>query len=380
MSRRSGWDAARQAATELGRSRLPRDTPTGLQRALGAVLAAEVRAIAHVPAADVSAMDGWAVSGQGPWRLVPAQVQQLAGAEAAPVSTGMPVPRGAGAVVRLEHGQVDAGRLWAPEPVAGADVRAKGEEVRAGEVVLARGTVLTHARLGLAAAVGADSVRTVVAPRAVLLVTGDELVESGPPRPGRVRDSLSHVLPGMVGWLGADLDRVARCGDDAATLRDVFAGPYRSTVELVVTTGGTASGAADHVRRSLRDVGATLVADGIAARPGGPTLLAVVPDGPVVLALPGNPLAAVAGLMTLGTALLGGWLGVTDERLTEVRAPGVQPHPGATRLLPARLDLAAGTAAPTGHHGPGMLRGLAGATGLLVVDPSGLTRWLPLPT
>lgn len=374
-------DQARRLARELGGARVPPQVPVALERALGRVLTVDVHAASHLPVEDSSAVDGWAVAGAGPWQLVPPAQGVVRPGQACPVSTGAPMPRGAEASVRLEAGVVDMGRLHAPDPPAGRDVRLRGEELRAGQVVLRRGTVLSPVRLGLVAASGADTVHVVVEPRAVLLVTGDELTASGAPRAGRARDSLSHVLPPLLHDLGADVVRSAQAGDDAEILRDVFAGPYRSTVDLVVTTGGTGRGPSDQVRRVLREVGARTVVDGLDVRPGATVVLAVVPDGPVVLALPGNPLAAVAALLCLLSPLLDGWLGRPDVPLV-----GVVPPPGGggaptsgTRLLPARLLPGRADAVPTGHHGAGMLRGLADADGFVVLGADGRSRWLPLP-
>ncbi len=431
--KRPDLDEARRVARELGAARVPRHVPVALERALGRVLAVEVRAASHLPVVDSSAMDGWAVSGPGPWQLVGAvrnrraddggthdragalaerradlwtgprrraddgegplvrrdtalgvgrsgAVERLGPGRACAVATGDTLPRGADAVVRQEDALVDQGRLHAPDPPAGRDVRARGEELGAGEVVLGRGSVLTPARLGLVAAAGGDTVHVVVEPRCVLLVTGDELSGSGAARPGRVRDSLSHVLPPVLHDLGVDVERSARTGDDLDTLRDVFAGPYRSTVDIVVTTGGTARGPADHVREALRDVGARTVVDGTDVRPGGPAVLAVVPDGPVVVGLPGNPLASVAAAMTLLAPLVHGWLGRPDDGLPDVDRPtGAQVPGSGTRLLPARL--APGQAVPetTGHDGAGMLRGLAQAQGFVALGADGRCRWLALP-
>ncbi|MGJ7442557.1 molybdopterin molybdotransferase MoeA [Aquipuribacter sp. MA13-6] len=433
---RPDLDEARRLARELGGARVPRHVPVALERALGRVLAVDVRAASHVPAADSSAVDGWAVSGPGPWQLVGAvqnrraedgaapdrradvgalssrrgdsgavphrragdgagsdcrvdaglgvgrsgAVERLGPGQACAVATGDALPRGADAALRREDGLVDQGRLHAPDPAAGRHVRTRGEELRAGEMVLGRGAVLTPARLGLVAAAGADTVHVVVEPRGVLLVLGDELSDSGTARPGRTRDSLSHVLPPVLHDLGVDLGRTARTGDDPQTLRDVFAGPYRSTVDLVVTTGGTGRGPADHVREALRDVGARTVVDGTVVRPGASAVLAVVPDGPVVLGLPGDPLASVAAVTTLLVPLLHGWLGRPDEPLPEVVRPeGADVPDVGTRLLPARLVPGRGRPVPTGHDGAPMLRGLADAQGFVVLGVDGRCRWLTLP-
>lgn len=359
---------------------MPPQVPVALERALGRVLAVDVHAASHVPAVDSSAVDGWAVAGPGPWRLVAPVAAVVRSGQACAVATGAPLPRGGEAMVRLEDALVEQGRVHAPQPAPRRDVRLRGEELRAGQVVLARGSVLTPARVGLAATSGADTVHVVVEPRAVLLVTGDELTGSGAARAGRARDSLSHVLPPLLHDLGADVVRTARAGDDAETLRDVFAGPYRSIVDLVVTTGGTGHGPSDLVRQALRDVGARTVVDGLDVRPGAPAVLAVVPDGPVVLALPGNPLAAVAAMACLLGPLLDGWLGRPDDPLVGVVPPaGVVAAASGTSLVPARLLPGRADAVPTGHDGAGMLRGLADAHGFVALGADGRSRWLPLP-
>jgi molybdopterin molybdotransferase len=378
VSTAPGFDEARRLARDLGRARVPRSVPVALERAGGRVLAVEVRAGTDLPVAAVSAMDGWAVRGDGPWQVV--ESQRLQPGQAARVGTGAALPAGAVAVVRDERARTEGATVSAPSPEPGTDVRPRGEEWRAGEVVADRGAVLTPLRLGVVAAAGADAVHVVVPPRTVLLVTGDELVASGLPRPGRTRDSLSHVLPPMLRACGVDLERAATAGDDVETLRDVFAGPYRSTVDLVVTSGGTARGAADHVRRALADVGARTVVAGTAVRPGAPAILATVPDGPVVAALPGNPLAAVAALVTLVQPLLASWLGRPDLEPAPVRwtGPGGALPRHGSRLVPARLQ-PGGDAVRAGHDGPGMLRGLAAADGFVVCDADGRTRWVGLP-
>jgi molybdopterin molybdotransferase len=360
--------------------------PVGLERAHGRVLAVDARAAAAVPPVDVSAVDGWAVAGEGPWRVLGAADlvgDRLGLGSATVVATGAPVPRGAQAVVRTEHGRVEDGLLRAPSPRPGADVRPRGEEMSAGEVVLARGTVLRPVALGLVAAAGLDSVHVVVAPRAALLVTGEELVVTGPSRPGRTRDSLSHVLPDLLVALGADLGpdlaRTSTLGDDPAALADVLAGPYRATLDVVVVSGGTARGRGDHLRRVLGEVRARVVVDGVDVRPGAPALVATVPDGPVVVGLPGNPAAAVAATLLLVRPLLEGWLGVPGSEPEPVRLAGEVPAGPWPRLLPARLDVATGTVHPLAHAGAAMLRGLAAADGMVLVERGGAARWVPLP-
>jgi molybdopterin molybdotransferase len=380
------WDAAREAAAALGRSRLPRTITVGIARAGGAVLAVEVRALAALPSDDVSAMDGWAVAGEGPWTVVGdasggSRRSRLAAGHAVGVVTGAPVPPGTAAVVRSEDGEVLAGTLRAPATEAGRHVRRAGEEVRAGEELLPVGTRLGPAQLGMVAGAGVDSVTVVVPPRVRLVVTGSELLHHGVPTRGRVRDSLGPALPGWLSAMGAEVSGGEVVPDDPDLLLDAVAGPHAREVDVVVVTGGTAAGPSDHLRPVLRRARAKLLVDGVDVRPGSPSLLATVPGGPVVVGLPGNPLAAVAGLVTLAAPLLAAWTGERVGEPVPVAVLGLPPagHPAATRLVPARYDVGAGAARVTERVGPAMLRGLADADGWVVVAPDGSTRWLALP-
>ncbi|MYS59988.1 molybdopterin molybdotransferase MoeA [Streptantibioticus cattleyicolor] len=355
----------------------------GLGEAVGRVLARELTARTDLPAFDTSAMDGWAVAGAGPWR-VRGQVlagQRAAGAlgegEAVRIATGAAVPEGATAVVRREDGRVepdaDGGTLHAGRPPRpGQDIRPRGQECRAGDLLMAAGRMVTPAIAGLAAAAGYDEVAVVPRPEADVLVLGDELLRSGPPRDGRVRDALGPLLPPWLAALGAGVRQVRTVGDDAEALRRAVTG---STADVVVTTGGTAAGPVDFVHPVLRRIGARLLVDGVAVRPGHPMLLALLPDGRPLVGLPGNPLAAVAGVVTLLVPVLRALAGRPAHPHPEHTARLAEEVPGHrtdTRLVPvASVPEHAGTARPLGFHGPAMLRGLAAADGMAVIPPGG---------
>jgi molybdopterin molybdotransferase len=215
-------------------------------------------------------------------------------------------------------------------------------------------------------------VSVAIAPRVATVFTGDEVVVSGVPDPGRVRDSFGATIPAILGLLGAAPTGSVRIGDDrSATISAI----RDADADLVVTTGGTAGSHADHVRRALEELGADYLVPGLASRPGGPTLLARLPDGKLVLGLAGNPLAAMLGLLSLGDVLVAGFTGRTVPALLTLPVPdSVKRHPEATRLVPVRagLDEVAWT-------GSAMMRGLAAATGVLVVPPVGDGQLLELP-
>ncbi|WP_354644992.1 molybdopterin molybdotransferase MoeA [Kitasatospora camelliae] len=364
------WPLARRAARLAGRTPLPA-AELDLADALGHTLAAPLTALTDLPAFDTSAMDGWAVAGPGPWRtagriLAGATGEPLADGAAVEIATGAQLPPGATGVLRREHGRLDRGLLHGTV-TPGQDVRPRGQECHRDDELLAAGTAVTPAVLGLAAACGHDRLPVRRRPTVDLLVLGDELLDSGPPRPGLVRDALGPLLPPWLAAAGAEVIGRRHVRDDFGLLRDAV---RHSPADLVITTGGTAAGPVDFLHDALEATGAHLLVDGVAVRPGHPMLLAELPGGRHLVGLPGNPLAAVAGTVTLALPLLHALSGrPADPYRTEPVAVAVPGHPRDTRLVPvARTD--EGVVALR-FDGPAMLRGLALAEALAVVPPGG---------
>ncbi|MEV0554235.1 molybdopterin molybdotransferase MoeA [Streptomyces sp. NPDC050597] len=373
--RATPWPEARALA---GRAPRRPDTPVSvsLDAALGLVLAAPLTALTDLPSFDTSAMDGWAVAGPGPWDVRAdgvlaghAEPERLTDGEAVRIATGARIPQDVTAVIRSEHGRTDEKeRLHATrEVVPGQDIRPRGQECRSGDPLLQRGTVVTPAVLGLAAAAGYDTVSALPRPRAEVLVLGDELLTEGLPHDGLIRDALGPMLPSWLRALGADVIAVRRLGDDAEALRKAL---KNSDADLVVTTGGTAAGPVDHVHPTLRRIGAELLVDGVKVRPGHPMLLARTKENQHLVGLPGNPLAAVSGLLTLAEPLLRALAGrAAPETYTLPLKETVHGHPYDTRLIP--VVLREDRAVPLHYNGPAMLRGIAVADALAVVPPGG---------
>jgi molybdopterin molybdotransferase len=396
------WPQARHRARRAAGGPLPA-VLLPLADALGGILAEPLASRTDLPAFDTSAMDGWAVSGPGPWQL---EGQLLAGQQTAAaladgtavrIATGAQLPPGATAVLRREDGSVrpdrTGGQLLHDRGATpldhGRDIRPRGQECRSGEPLLPPGTPVTPAVLGLAAAAGCDELPVHRPPTVELLVLGDELLDAGPPRDGRIRDALGPMLPSWLRGYGARITAVRRVGDDLGLLRDAL---LDSPADVVVTTGGTAAGPVDFLHRALTDIGGKLLVNGVRVRPGHPMVLASLPPARTprtsapqtsapqtpqaparrhLIGLPGNPLAAVAGAATLAEPLLRALAGgrPADPYLLEaaVALPG---HPEDTRLVPVVLPPRG--AVPLAFDGPAMLRGLAVAEGLAVVPPGGL--------
>ncbi|MEV0623360.1 molybdopterin molybdotransferase MoeA [Nonomuraea sp. NPDC050404] len=365
------WGSARALAA--GAASVLKPAPVPLADALGCRLAGSLTALVPVPGVDVSAMDGYAVAGPGPWRVI-AQVLaggvplrgRLAAGEAVEIATGAPVPAGTEAVLPWEHASapLGMGAAWVDGTIEpGRHVRRRGEDIAEGAVVLGAGAVVTPVALGLAAALGHDTLEVRPRPQVSVLVTGDEVVDRGLPAPGRVRDAIGPFLPGLVEWAGGRVTDTLRLPDGPAALHAALGGAQ----DVVVVCGASSQGPADHLRAVLDEVGAEVLIDGVAVRPGHPQLLARLPDGRLLVGLPGNPFAALAAALTLLAPILRAFTGTPAATETGTLAEPVRTHPRDTRLVPVRRS--AGRVIPVGHDRPGSLWGAALAEALAVVPP-----------
>jgi molybdopterin molybdotransferase len=392
------WDKARTLAYEAGRAAAGPARRVPLADADGRTLAEPLVTRTDLPAFPTSSIDGWAVRGAGPWRQVG---RVLAGQTAAPltadgscveIATGAMVPAGTDAVIRVENSTVDTDGLVSGEPRPGPEWRRTGEEATAGEELLPTGTPVDPAVLGLAASCGWDDLPVRALPAAALLVFGDELLTTGPPAAGRVRDALGPLVPAWLRRYGATVDPAAVIGPVQDTL-EAHVDAIRSALavaDVVCTTGGTMHGPVDHLHPALAQLGAEYVVNTVAVRPGFPMLLARLtgPDGRTkfLAGLPGNPQSAVIALVSLVAPLLAGLHGRDPIVLPSVElAEPVHGRGGFTHLALAALDHDGRTARPVPHVGSAMLRGLSRSHGFVVVRPDtagavgDVLPFLPLP-
>ncbi|MCS5638156.1 MAG: molybdopterin biosynthesis protein [Myxococcota bacterium] len=281
-----------------------------LADALGRILAEDARAGVDVPGFDRSNMDGFAVraadtfgaSEEEPVRLrlyaetIPTGVvpkQAVEAGHAMQIATGGMLPRGADAVVPVEHTDVQGEEVLVRQPrTPGGAVSYAGTDMGQGETVLFAGTRLTSRETGVLAAVGYAEVEVICRPRVAILSTGDEIVQPGEAmRPGLVYDSNGRILADAIRELGGEPLFMGAIPDDIELLRAQVAEALEAA-DLVLLSGGTSKGEGDLNARVVEELDPGIIVHGVALKPGKPICLAAVGSKPVVI-LPGFPTSAI---------------------------------------------------------------------------------------
>jgi molybdopterin molybdotransferase len=357
----------------------------GLLDAHGCVLAEDVHAPGPLPGFDNSAMDGYAVR-SADVQHVPCVLPVVGDVAAGPASslsvqpglsvrimTGAMLPPGADAVVPVEHtdggiAQVRIDRA----PVPGQHVRRAGEDVQPGELVLAAGSHLGAAQVGLAAAVGRARLLVRPRPRVVVVSTGDELVEPGAPlRPGQIHDSNSVSLTAACTEAGAIAYRVGIIPDDGPRLLDALEDQL-VRADLLLTSGGVSVGAYDVVKEVLLRLG-TVGFHRVAMQPGMPQGFGVIgPDRTPVFGLPGNPVSALVSFEAFVRPALRRMIGapvVTRPVISALASTDLTSPRGKRSFLRVRLEVQDGAYVVTPVSGAGshLVAGLSRANAFAVV-------------
>lgn len=357
---------------------------TPLLQALDLVLAEDVRAPLDVPMHANSAMDGYALraaDAAGDGAELPVVGDVAAGhpwqgpvgpGQALRIMTGAPLPAGADTVVRFEDTvALDDGRrvriIRAPK--LGANVRLAGEDVRAGDIALARGTLLRPQELGLLAALGCTAVRVHRRPVVAVLSTGDELAAPGAPlKPGQVYDSNTHTLAAQVLRAGGQPWMLAPAPDRERMISARLAAA--SSADLIVTSGGVSVGDYDLVKNVLASAG-RIDFWWVNMKPGKPLAFGRVGRVPL-LALPGNPVAAMLSFHLFGRPAIYKARGLTTWEAPSVSAVLAEPvtrKDGRRHYLRVRLEPEGDhlLARLTGDQGSGILSSLTACQGVAVI-------------
>lgn len=375
------WDQAREFASNFAKPIDVEEIQIG--KALDRVIAFDAKALVELPTYETSAMDGYAVAGVGPWKIIgeikagAPYKKVLNPGEAVGIATGAVVPEGAFGILRWEQAQVDGEQLTG-ETSLRKDFRAAGEEAKLNETLISAGTKLNPGAIGLLAASGYDTLKVFQRPKVVLLLLGDEIQTSGLPKDGLVRDSLGPQLPGWLTRLGCEVVEINYV-EDQLDLTVAAIDRASNVADILVTTGGTADGPRDFLQDAILKLNGEILINKVAMRPGHPQMFGEV-NGKPIIGLPGNPQSAIVALMTLGQPLIDAMFGRKLQELPLISSDDqFDAQPGFTRLVLGNLD---GRRFQMGKYlGSAMLRSLAQAEGFAVcTNPPTPLRWLGLPS
>lgn len=323
---------------------LPLETAP-VDAAVGRFLAEDLRAARTQPPADLSAMDGYALSpGAGPWRVVGESragapyAAALASGEASRISTGAIMPEGADRVLLQEDAVREGESVIATDlPPPGRHIRKRGFDFAAGDLLLSRGTRITPARLALALAAGHGAVTVPRCLRVAVMDSGDELSpDPAACLPHQIPASNAAMIAAMIAPLGCDVTRIGPVPDDRAALAAALA--QAEGADVLVTSGGASVGDHDLIKPALAAWGGETAFWRVAIKPGKPLLVATR-GAQVILGLPGNPVSSFA------TAFL--------FALPLVRAATGDPDP-----LPRAITMIAGEDLPPTERRREFLRGV----------------------
>ena len=357
-----------------------------IRSALGRVLARDVISQIDVPAADNSAMDGYAlrasdlstdaatrlhVVGKG---FAGDSVGAGIGArECVRIMTGAVMPPGLDTVIPQELVQADGEHISVPPGMvrAGDNRRLAGEDLARGEAALRAGRMLRPADLGMLASLGHAEAPVRRRLRVAFFSTGNELRSIGEPLPpGCVYDSNRYTLWGMLQRLGVELLDFGVVPDDPDALRRTF-GAAAAAADAVITSGGVSVGEADHTKQVMAELGDVLFWR-IAMRPGRPMAIGRIGNA-VLFGLPGNPVAVMVTFYAFVRDALLAMSGAQVEPLPMLRAActsAIRKKPGRTeyqRGIVSRDERGEWRVAITGSQGSGILRSMSEANGLVVL-------------
>jgi len=366
--------------------------PLGLERvnlfaSLGRVLGEDVLAGRDIPPKNNSAMDGYAVhwqdtAGASAEHVVILEViedipagaipqRSILSGQAARIMTGAPLPDGADAIVKMEDTEKDGRRVKIKAAVpAGQDIRYAGEDVRAGELVIPKGSIIRPAGIGMLASLGRSFVSVCQRPLVAVLATGDELVDiDETPSPWKIINSNSYSLAALAMDCGASIMQMGIARDKREDLIAKFQSAMRA--DIIISSGGVSVGDYDLVKDIMQEVGSRMQFWQVAMRPGKPLAYGRIGNVPL-FGLPGNPVSSMISFEEFVRPAILKMMGHRNlfrKMVPAILKEDVEKRKGLTHFI--RASVTAGTegyiASTTGEQGSGILKSMVRANGLIVL-------------
>lgn len=381
-------EKAARVAEELAPERRVEEVP--LVEAQGRVLAESVDSSVDVPGFDRSLMDGYALRAEdiyGADESEPVSLRvvgkvsagespdvRVGDGEVAVIATGAPIPEGADAVVPVERTSSEDGEVRVRTSLAPAEnVMFAGSDIASGERALSAGTKMSQREIGLAAAVGAETVPVYARTRVAVVSTGDELVRPGGTLDeGQIHDVNTFSVAAAVEEAGGEAVVYDHVGDDYDEMLDVMRKAARDC-ELVLSSGSTSASDEDVVYRVIEEEG-ELILHGVALKPGRPTVFGRLDETPFV-GLPGNPISALSVFRMFVSDMVRAAVGgeEPERRSTSATfASETRTEGGRKRILPVGLveDGDGKTVTYSVDKGSGATTSLTRADGYVTVEPS----------
>ena len=366
--------------------------PLGLERvnildALGRVLGEDVTAGRNIPPKDNSAMDGYALRFQdtigaaenSPVVLeviedIPAGVipqKSIAAGQSARIMTGAPIPEGADAVMKMEDTEKDKQKVKIKaEAKLGQDIRRAGEDVREGELVMPKGSIVRPAGIGMLASLGRSFISVYQRPLVAVLATGNELVDiDESPSPWKIINSNSYSIASQTLNYGALAMQIGIAKDNREDLIAKFQAAMRA--DIIVSSGGVSVGDYDLVKDIMQEVGSRMQFWQVAMRPGKPLAYGRAGDVPM-FGLPGNPVSSMISFeQFIRPAILKmmGHRNIFRKTVRAVLQEDIEIRKGLTHFIRALVTVGAEgyAASTTGEQGSGILKSMVRANGLIVL-------------
>jgi len=362
-----------------------------IEEAENRILAEDIVSKRNIPHFDRAAMDGFAVQAEdtfgaamdspillkikGKINIGDKKTQKIGKKEAIRIPTGAPIPDGSNAVVMIEYTYTrgDAVEIYkAVTPYE--NVSRIGEDVKEGDLILKKGTLLQPQDIGMIAALGKMDVEVMKKPLISILSTGNELIDpisakKHSPLQGEIIDVNSYTIASALRLLGCRVNNLGICKDDKNEIITLLKKGLKEA-DMLIASGGTSVGEKDFLPEVVNDLGKIIV-HGVAIKPGMPVALSIVDEKPIIL-LPGFPVAALVAFYNFIPPILEKMLGgcVWQKNFVKARAerriPSKEGIKGFVRVILKKTECGY-LAEPIRTSGSGILSSMVKAHGFAII-------------